>query len=130
MYVVCCLYSNNQCIASQAGGEVSRVHTGSTCTYIIRTPTHTHTHTHTHTAVIQKKRTKLTQVSFNPVYPVLVIGDDRGSIICLKLSPNLRKNLTVSECVCVGRWVGVLCLTCYPPTVGEESHQGVRGCKD
>ncbi len=46
--------------------------------------------------VIQKKRTKLTHVCFNPVYPIVIIGDDRGTVICLKLSPNLRKNLTVS----------------------------------
>jgi len=46
--------------------------------------------------VIQKKHTKLTHVAFNPVYPVLVVGDDRGSTICVKLSPNLRKTLKVS----------------------------------
>ncbi len=48
--------------------------------------------------VIQKKRTKLTHVCFNPVYPVVIIGDDKGTVICLKLSPNLRKNLIVSDC--------------------------------
>jgi dynein intermediate chain 1 len=45
--------------------------------------------------VIQKKRTKLTHVEFNPTYPILIVGDDRGSILCLKLSPNLRKALKV-----------------------------------
>eukprot|EP00731_Ephydatia_muelleri_P003913 Em0002g89a len=44
-------------------------------------------------SVIQKKHTKLTHVVFNPSYPVLVVGDDRGCIISLKLSPNLRKAL-------------------------------------
>ncbi|XP_064391990.1 LOW QUALITY PROTEIN: dynein axonemal intermediate chain 1-like [Halichondria panicea] len=42
-------------------------------------------------SVIQKRRTKLTHVCFNPVYPIVIIGDDRGTVICLKLSPNLRK---------------------------------------
>ena len=48
-----------------------------------------------HTTVIQKKNTKLTHVAFNPIHPVLIVGDDRGTVICLKLSPNLRKALKV-----------------------------------
>lgn len=44
-------------------------------------------------SVIQKKHTKLTHVVFNPSYPILIVGDDRGCIISLKLSPNLRKAL-------------------------------------
>ncbi|XP_044140262.1 dynein axonemal intermediate chain 1-like [Bufo gargarizans] len=42
-------------------------------------------------AVVAKKKTKLTHIEFNPVYPVIIVGDDRGHVICLKLSPNLRK---------------------------------------
>ncbi|XP_073511212.1 dynein axonemal intermediate chain 1 [Phyllobates terribilis] len=42
-------------------------------------------------AVVAKKKTKLTHIEFNPIYPVIIIGDDRGHVICLKLSPNLRK---------------------------------------
>lgn len=53
--------------------------------------------------VIQKKRTKLTHVEFNPTYPVLLVGDDRGTILCVKLSPNLRK----AKKVC-GQTVGVV----------------------
>ncbi|KAG7263212.1 hypothetical protein CRUP_031755 [Coryphaenoides rupestris] len=41
--------------------------------------------------VVAKKRTKLTHVEFNPVHPVVVVGDDRGYVTCFKLSPNLRK---------------------------------------
>ncbi|KAK3771270.1 hypothetical protein RRG08_024349 [Elysia crispata] len=41
--------------------------------------------------VAQKKKTKLTHVEFNPTYPIVVIGDDRGNVTSLKLSPNLRK---------------------------------------
>lgn len=41
--------------------------------------------------VVQKKRTKLTHITFNQHYPILLAGDDRGNIISLKLSPNLRK---------------------------------------
>lgn len=41
--------------------------------------------------VAQKKKTKLTHVEFNPTFPIVVIGDDRGNVTSLKLSPNLRK---------------------------------------
>ena len=44
-------------------------------------------------SVIQKKKTKLTRIAFNPSYPILIVGDDRGSVSTLKLSPNLRKAL-------------------------------------
>lgn len=37
------------------------------------------------------KRAKLTHVKFNQNSPMLVVGDDRGGVISLKLSPNLRK---------------------------------------
>ncbi|KAF7696719.1 dynein, axonemal, intermediate chain 1, paralog 2 [Silurus meridionalis] len=41
-------------------------------------------------AVVSKK-TKLTHIEFNPVYPIIIVGDDRGYVTSLKLSPNLRK---------------------------------------
>jgi len=41
--------------------------------------------------VTPKKKTKLTHVAFNSKYPILIVGDDRGYITSLKLSPNLRK---------------------------------------
>ncbi|XP_072215478.1 dynein axonemal intermediate chain 1 isoform X4 [Excalfactoria chinensis] len=41
--------------------------------------------------VVAKKKNKITHVQFNPVYPVVIIGDERGQVTCLKLSPNLRK---------------------------------------
>lgn len=41
----------------------------------------------------QKKQSRLTHVSFNPIHPIILVGDDRGTILCLKLSPNLRKAL-------------------------------------
>jgi len=37
------------------------------------------------------KRAKLTHVEFNQDEPILIIGDDRGGVNSLKLSPNLRK---------------------------------------
>ena len=39
------------------------------------------------------RRAKLTKIAFNPKgtdTPVLLVGDDHGSVSCLKLSPNLR----------------------------------------
>jgi len=47
--------------------------------------------------VVQKKRTKLTHISFNQRYPILLAGDDRGNVISLKLSPNLRKKPKVKK---------------------------------
>ncbi|XP_064607782.1 dynein intermediate chain 2, ciliary-like isoform X2 [Liolophura sinensis] len=41
--------------------------------------------------VAQKKKTKLTHIAFNPVHPIIIVGDDRGNVTSLKLSPNLRK---------------------------------------
>ena len=37
------------------------------------------------------KRARLTHVMFNPRDPVILVGDDRGGVNSLKLSPNLRK---------------------------------------
>ena len=47
--------------------------------------------------VVQKKRTKLTHIAFNQHYPILLVGDDRGNITSLKLSPNLRKKPKVKK---------------------------------
>ncbi|NXC42248.1 DNAI1 protein, partial [Penelope pileata] len=41
--------------------------------------------------VVAKKKNKITHIQFNPMYPIVIIGDERGQIVCLKLSPNLRK---------------------------------------
>lgn len=41
--------------------------------------------------VVAKKKNKITHVRFNPVHPIIIVGDDRGHVTCLKLSPNLRK---------------------------------------
>uniref|UniRef100_A0A8C4S5P0 Dynein axonemal intermediate chain 1 n=1 Tax=Erpetoichthys calabaricus TaxID=27687 RepID=A0A8C4S5P0_ERPCA len=41
--------------------------------------------------VVAKKKNKLTHVEFNPVHPIIIVGDDRGYVTCLKVSPNLRK---------------------------------------
>uniref|UniRef100_A0A803SU33 Dynein axonemal intermediate chain 1 n=1 Tax=Anolis carolinensis TaxID=28377 RepID=A0A803SU33_ANOCA len=41
--------------------------------------------------VVAKKRNKITHIQFNAIYPIIIIGDERGHVTCLKLSPNLRK---------------------------------------
>ena len=46
--------------------------------------------------VVQKKKTKLTHIAFNMTYPILIVGDDRGNVTSLKLSPNLRKKPKVN----------------------------------
>ena len=37
------------------------------------------------------RKARLTRLAFNPTHPVLLVGDDRGAVTSLKLSPNLRK---------------------------------------
>ncbi|KAM7006180.1 dynein, axonemal, intermediate chain 1, paralog 2 [Tautogolabrus adspersus] len=39
--------------------------------------------------VVAKQR--LTHIEFNPIYPIIIVGDDRGYVTSYKLSPNLRK---------------------------------------
>ncbi|NWY46282.1 DNAI1 protein, partial [Sylvia atricapilla] len=41
--------------------------------------------------VVTRKKNKTTHIQFNPVDPIIIIGDELGLIVCLKLSPNLRK---------------------------------------
>ena len=38
------------------------------------------------------KKAKLTKLVFNPKHPIVLIGDDKGTVTSLKLSPNLRKS--------------------------------------
>ena len=40
------------------------------------------------------RKAKLTKIAFNPTHPVILVGDDRGCVTSLKLSPNLRKGDT------------------------------------
>uniref|UniRef100_A0A3P8V4U6 Dynein axonemal intermediate chain 1 n=1 Tax=Cynoglossus semilaevis TaxID=244447 RepID=A0A3P8V4U6_CYNSE len=41
-------------------------------------------------AVVTKKA-KPTRIEFNPIHPIIIVGDNRGYVTSLKLSPNLRK---------------------------------------
>jgi dynein intermediate chain 1 len=43
------------------------------------------------------KRAKLTHVAFNNRDPIILVGDDRGGVNSLKLSPNLRKMAVKAE---------------------------------
>lgn len=36
------------------------------------------------------KKARLTKVAFNPRWPILLVGDDKGGVTSLKLSPNTR----------------------------------------
>ncbi|XP_034947579.1 dynein intermediate chain 2, ciliary [Chelonus insularis] len=40
--------------------------------------------------VVSKRRSKLTRLAFNSVLPFIIVGDDKGTVNSLKLSPNLR----------------------------------------
>ncbi|XP_032519697.1 dynein intermediate chain 2, ciliary [Danaus plexippus] len=41
-------------------------------------------------AVVSKKTKKLTRIDFNPILPIVVCGDTKGTCHVVKLSPNLR----------------------------------------
>ncbi|NWR34626.1 DNAI1 protein, partial [Tachuris rubrigastra] len=41
--------------------------------------------------VVTRMKNKITHIQFNPVFPIIIVGDERGLITSLKLSPNLRK---------------------------------------
>ncbi len=41
------------------------------------------------------RKGKLTRIAFKSLDPVIIVGDDRGSVTSFKLSPNLRKILKV-----------------------------------
>jgi dynein intermediate chain 1, axonemal len=41
-------------------------------------------------SVVSKRKNKLTRLAFNQKLPFIVVGDDKGMTITLKLSPNLR----------------------------------------
>ncbi|XP_015178922.1 PREDICTED: dynein intermediate chain 2, ciliary isoform X3 [Polistes dominula] len=41
-------------------------------------------------AIVSKKKYKLTRLAFNTKLPFIIVGDDKGTINALKLSPNLR----------------------------------------
>ena len=43
------------------------------------------------------KKAKLTHVAFNSVEPIVIVGDDRGGVNTLKLSPNLRTGVVRTE---------------------------------
>ncbi|XP_069780200.1 dynein, axonemal, intermediate chain 1, paralog 2 isoform X3 [Narcine bancroftii] len=48
-------------------------------------------------AIVNKKRNKLTHIAFNPTHPIIMVGDERGGVTILKLSPNLRKQPKVKK---------------------------------
>lgn len=72
--------------------------------------------------VNQKKHSQLTHIIFNPGYPILLVGDNRGTVLSLKLSPNLRKALKVRFIKLLH--LLVLCI------LGEESYSRHRTCQD
>jgi len=43
------------------------------------------------------KNAKLTKVAFNPKDPVILVGDSRGTVLSLKLSPNLRQKIKLEK---------------------------------
>ena len=52
------------------------------------------------------RKSKLTHVVFNPKAPLLLVGDDRGGVLCLKVRyPAFA--LRCGSCVCGGGYVSM-----------------------
>jgi len=49
------------------------------------------------TDVVESNEGSLTSVCFHPKWPMILVGDEKGRIHAMKLSPNLRKNTKVSK---------------------------------
>ena len=43
------------------------------------------------------KNAKLTKLCFNPKEPIILVGDSRGTVLSLKLSPNLRQKIKLEK---------------------------------
>nr|KAJ3423062.1 cytoplasmic dynein with WD40 domain [Polyrhizophydium stewartii] len=43
------------------------------------------------------RKAKLTHISFNQFEPIILVGDDKGTVVSLKLSPNLRRKSQTPE---------------------------------
>jgi dynein intermediate chain 1 len=43
------------------------------------------------------KNAKLTRLCFNPKEPIILVGDSRGTVLSLKLSPNLRRKVKLEK---------------------------------
>ena len=42
-------------------------------------------------SVVPRKKARLNHIAFNQTHPIIIVGDSRGHIQSLKLSPNLRR---------------------------------------
>lgn len=65
------------------------LHTHGCCVFLPLKPPSLSTRTSPPLQVV--KKAKLTKLVFNPKHPIVLVGDDRGTVTSLKLSPNLRK---------------------------------------
>lgn len=60
-------------------------------------------HSRAGAACVQKAaKARLTKLAFNSRHPVLLVGTERGGVLCLKLSPNLRRSFNPG-----GAWASV-----------------------
>lgn len=49
------------------------------------------------TEVIEANDGSLTSVKFHPKWPIILVGDDKGRVHSMKLSPNLRRNTKIDK---------------------------------
>lgn len=66
------------------------------------------------------KRAKLTHVIFNSKDPIILVGDERGGVNSLKLSPNLRKIQSITSGSATTTTPEVVPAPADPVTTGED----------
>lgn len=73
------------------------------------------------------RKARLTKLAFNARHPVLLVGTEHGGVVCLKLSPNLRRDFAPggrpAGCASGGAGSASL-LCCVGPHVGTASTEG------
>jgi hypothetical protein len=65
------------------------------------------------------RKSRLTRIAFNARHPVLLVGTEHGAVVCLKLSPNLRRTFNPGK----RRLPAHLCM---PADTGVDPQQAER----
>uniref|UniRef100_A0A3Q2GLJ1 Uncharacterized protein n=1 Tax=Cyprinodon variegatus TaxID=28743 RepID=A0A3Q2GLJ1_CYPVA len=50
-----------------------------------------------HQQQVMEKETKPTRIEFNPIHPMIIVGDDKGNVASLKIIPNPHEKPKVKK---------------------------------